>query len=103
MVATRKKARKQRPLHQRKQVQPAHKSTRGVPETVYGELKKITSFSLTPTATQQLKLLSCELGLSSSELLERLARQGPALKLLLAPEANQENTVAAQTELLHKS
>ncbi len=84
--------RNQRPSNQRKQVQTAHKSMRGVPETAYGELKKISSFSLTPTAAQNLRELSCELGLSASELLERLARQGLALKRLLEPETKRDSS-----------
>lgn len=69
---------------------------RGVSETVYGELKKTTSFSLTPTATKHFKALSDELKISTSELLERLARQGPMLKSLLNLEVKQENDSAAQ-------
>jgi hypothetical protein len=94
MTATRKKVRQQRAGSQRKQVQPAHKSMRGVPETVYGELKKITSFSLTPTAYAKLKQLSQELNLSASELLEQLARKETEVKRLFEPEAKQGSAFA---------
>ena len=73
-------------------MQPAHKSMRGVPETVYGELKKITSFSLTPTAYEKLKQLSQELNLSASELLERLARKETEVRRLFEPEVKPDGT-----------
>ena len=56
------------------------RSERGVPETIYGEIKKVVSFSLTPQAQILLKQLSQELNISASELLERVARSGTTLK-----------------------
>jgi len=46
---------------------------RGQPE-IYKELKKIASFSLTPTAIEGLKQLSAQLNISRSEVLERIGR-----------------------------
>ncbi len=46
---------------------------RGQPE-IYNELKKITSFSITPTARLGLKQLSEQLNISCSELIERIGR-----------------------------
>ena len=58
---------------QKKKVKP-QKSMRGLPETEYGEIKKISSFSLTPTAVERLKSISRDLQISTSELIERFAR-----------------------------
>ncbi|MBW4491227.1 MAG: hypothetical protein KME12_26020 [Trichocoleus desertorum ATA4-8-CV12] len=63
------------------------RSQRGVPETNYGEIKRISSFSITPTALNLLKSLSQELNISTSELLERFARLGVELKEHLRQEA----------------
>lgn len=49
------------------------KSMRGQPE-MYNELKKIFSFSLTPTARAGLEQLSEQLNISRSELIERIGR-----------------------------
>jgi hypothetical protein len=46
---------------------------RGQPE-VYDELKKIVSFSITPTAMTGLERLSEQLNISRSELIERIGR-----------------------------
>ena len=46
---------------------------RGQPE-VYDELKKIVSFSITPTARMGLKQLSEQRNISCSELIERIGR-----------------------------
>ena len=46
---------------------------RGQPE-MYNELKKIFSFSLTPTARVGLEQLSEQLNISRSELIERIGR-----------------------------
>jgi hypothetical protein len=46
---------------------------RGQPE-VYDELKKIVSFSITPTAMRGLEQLSEQLNISRSELIERIGR-----------------------------
>jgi hypothetical protein len=46
---------------------------RGQPE-VYDELKKIVSFSITPTAMTGLEQLSEQLNISRSELIERIGR-----------------------------
>ncbi len=67
------KNKKQREPHQKKQVQP-RKSMRGQPETKYGEVKKPVSFGLTPTGADLLKKHSKQLGISTSEFLERIAR-----------------------------
>ena len=47
---------------------------RGQPETKYGEVKKSVSFGLTSTGADLLKKRSKELGISTSEFLERIAR-----------------------------
>jgi|GEM_PF-4131856 hypothetical protein len=65
------------------QRKPGHRSTRGVAETSYGEVKRTSCFSLTPTAATNLKELSGELNISTSELLEQLARIRSTLKVLL--------------------
>lgn len=49
------------------------KSMRGQPE-IYDELKKIVSFSITPTAQLGLERLSEQLKISRSELIERIGR-----------------------------
>jgi hypothetical protein len=46
---------------------------RGQPE-YYDEIKKIASFSITPTAIEGLKKLSSDLNLSRSEMIERIGR-----------------------------
>jgi DNA-binding MarR family transcriptional regulator len=53
--------------------QKGKKSLRGIPEK-YDEIKRSFSYSLTPTAKRLLKEKACELGISTSELLERIAR-----------------------------
>lgn len=59
---------------QKKQV-IKQKSMRGEPETEYGEIKKIASYSLTPTGIELLKSMSRDLGISASEFIERVARK----------------------------
>ncbi len=59
--------------HQRKKVKSGHKSMRGRPE-LYSEVKTKKTFSLTPTASQNLDNLSAVLTLSQSELIEQIAR-----------------------------
>jgi hypothetical protein len=44
---------------------------RGQPE-IYEECKKNASFSITPTAIEELKQLSSKLNISRSELIERI-------------------------------
>ena len=67
-----------RPVNPKKKV----RSQRGVPETAYGEVKKVSSFSITPTARQRLERMSQDLNISVSELLERFARSGADLKAI---------------------
>lgn len=43
-------------------------------EPLYGEPKKPTIFSLTPTASEKLDVLAAEFALSRSELIEQIAR-----------------------------
>jgi hypothetical protein len=43
-------------------------------EPLYGELKKPTMISLTPTASGKLEALASEFSLSRSELIEQIAR-----------------------------
>jgi hypothetical protein len=59
--------------HEKKPSRKGLKSMRGQPE-IYNELKKITSFSITPTAQLGLKQLSEQLNISRSELIERIGR-----------------------------
>lgn len=90
MSTNRKRNYKPRTKYQKKKVQPAHKSMRGVPETGYGELKKNTAYSLTPTAIQLMKELSQELKISASELLEQIARKKADIKKLLNSDSRTE-------------
>lgn len=50
------------------------KTKRKSRETFYGEPKKPTIFSLTPTASEKLDVLAAEFSLSRSELIEQIAR-----------------------------
>ena len=84
---SRKKPCSDPPVNRKKGV----RSQRGVPETNYGEIKTIKSFSLTPTALILLKELSRDLGISASELLERFARSGADLKASLKHEVKSDN------------
>ena len=59
--------------HEKKPSCKGIKSMRGQPE-IYNELKKITSFSITPTAQLGLKQLSEKLNISCSEMIERIGR-----------------------------
>ncbi|XGW00858.1 MAG: hypothetical protein ACAF41_33315 (plasmid) [Leptolyngbya sp. BL-A-14] len=72
-VLSSKKKQKRREEYQKKKVLNK-KSMRGQAETEYGEVKKVVSFSLTQTGADLLKQKSKELGISASELLERVAR-----------------------------
>jgi hypothetical protein len=65
--------RRQRQEYEKKPRCQGKKSMRGQPE-IYSELKKIASFSLTPTAIEGLKQLSSQLNISRSEVLERIGR-----------------------------
>ena len=87
-----KKGKLSRNPNQKKRAIQGHKSKRNCPETEYGELKKNRSFSLTDTATFLLQELSRDLQISSSELLERLARRHTELKALLAPSSCLKNS-----------
>ncbi len=69
---TKTKGRK-RQQHEKKPVRKGRKSLRGQPE-IYDEIKKIASFSITPTAIDGLRKISSELNLSRSELIERIGR-----------------------------
>lgn len=73
MTTGKAKKKKKREPYQKKKVQP-RKSMHGQPETKYGEVKKNASFSLTPTGADLLKKHSKQLGISTSEFLERVAR-----------------------------
>lgn len=73
MINRNHKKKKKREPYQKKKVQP-RKSMHGQPETKYGEVKKNASFSLTPTGADLLKKHSKQLGISTSEFLERVAR-----------------------------
>ncbi|MDX2216860.1 MAG: hypothetical protein SFY66_26575 [Oculatellaceae cyanobacterium bins.114] len=73
------------------------RSMRGVPENNYGEVKKVSSFSLTPTAVNLLKDTSRDLNISTSELLERFARLGAELKDSLRQELVQAKALTEST------
>ncbi len=64
---------KHREDYQKKKILPK-KSMRGEPENPYGEIKRPVSFGLTPTGVNLLKQMSKDLGISTSEFLERIAR-----------------------------
>lgn len=64
---------RKRQQHEKKPPRKGVKSMRGQPE-MYNELKKIFSFSLTPTARAGLEQLSEQLNISRSELIERIGR-----------------------------
>ena len=68
-----KKKFKQRKEYEKKPILKGHKSMRGQPE-IYNELKKIVSFSITPTAHAGIKKISNERRISQSELIERIGR-----------------------------
>jgi hypothetical protein len=68
-----KRKRRERREHEKKPSRKGMKSMRGQPE-IYNELKKITSFSITPSAKLGLKQLSEQLNISCSELIERIGR-----------------------------
>ena len=72
MAISGKKKSKREP-HQKKKV-PTQKSMRGRPE-YYSELKKLATFSLTPTAKAGLNLLSRTRSISMSELIEQIGRE----------------------------
>jgi DNA-binding TFAR19-related protein (PDSD5 family) len=71
----RKTIRQPREDYQKKKARKGLKSMRGQPETEYGELKKIVSLSMTPSALKGLDRISRELQISRSELVERIGRQ----------------------------
>lgn len=75
MPNQKKITRKRRPRreYEKKPIRKGVKSMRGQPE-VYDELKKIVSFSITPTAMTGLERLSEQLNISRSELIERIGR-----------------------------
>jgi hypothetical protein len=64
---------RKRQEYEKKPPRKGVKSMRGQPE-MYNELKKIFSFSLTPTARAGLEQLSEQLNISRSELIERIGR-----------------------------
>lgn len=74
MPTKRSKNQKPRQPHQRKPSGTGIKSLRGVPE-MYDELKKPTTVALTPTAIAGLDEISKAMGISRSELVERLGRK----------------------------
>lgn len=63
-----------------------HKRTKGVPE-LHDELKTRINLSLTPTAVEGLDAIATELGISRSELVERIGRR----KILLASQSDLGN------------
>lgn len=52
----------------------SNKRTQGMPANPYGEMKKQWTITVTPTGKQLFKDRAEELGLTISELMERLAR-----------------------------
>lgn len=75
---TTRKGQTKREQHQRKacvrdQSGKGKKCMRGEPE-YYSELKKLATFSLTPTAKSGLNLISRNRSISMSELIERIGR-----------------------------
>lgn len=84
LLGYREKCQNSHPAHHQQVGHPGQKSMRNIPQTPYRELKKVKSFSLTPTAIHELNEWSKELGISASELLERVARQLTVINHLLA-------------------
>lgn len=74
MVNKRTRTQKTRKPHQRKPALKGRKSLRGCPE-MYDELKKTTTLALTQTAISGLDEISSEMGVSRSELVERIGRK----------------------------
>jgi hypothetical protein len=74
MAAKKSSAKTTRQPHQRKPILKGVKSRRGCPE-LYDELKKPTTVALTPTALAGLDEISKALGISRSELIERIGRK----------------------------
>ena len=73
MATQRSKSKKTREAHQRKKAQKGVKSQRGVPE-LYDELKKPASVSATPTGRKGFDEKAKSMGLSRSELFEKIGR-----------------------------
>lgn len=90
------KKKKSRDPNQKKKVIKGLKSLRGQPENSYGEIKKNKSFSLTDTGANLLKNLSAELNISTSELLERVARKAAEIKAILSSNSPAENSEDGQ-------
>jgi hypothetical protein len=80
MAAKKSPERKTRQPHQRKPILKGVKSCRGCPE-LYDELKKPTTVGLTPTALAGLDEISKALGISRSELIERIGRKVLSINL----------------------
>jgi len=74
MATKRSKTQKTRQPHQCKPIMKGVKSLRGVAE-MHNEVKKPTTVALTPTAIAGLDEISKEMGLSRSELVERIGRK----------------------------
>lgn len=72
---TRTKRSKTKAIRQPHQKKPVlqRKSLRGKPE-IYDELKQRTTVGLTPTAIARLDQMAAEMGISRSELVERIGR-----------------------------
>lgn len=74
MPTQKSKNQKSRQPHQRKPILKGVKSRRGCPE-MYDEIKKPTTVGLTLTATAGLDEISKGMGISRSELIERIGRK----------------------------
>jgi len=85
------KKKKIREPYQLKKAIKGLKSLRGHPENPYGEIKQNKSFSLTETGVNLLKNLSSELGISTSELLEQIARSHSEVKAILTSKLSSED------------
>ncbi|WP_190571063.1 hypothetical protein [Nostoc parmelioides] len=83
---------RQRKLNEKKPIRKGVKSMRNQPE-IYDELKKIVSFSITPTANSGLAKISEKLCISKSELIERIGRN--LLTISKVKTDNQSDTTSS--------
>jgi len=75
-MTSKKRSKNCKPIRQHHQKKPpfAGKSQKGKGE-IYSEVKKSTTVGLTPTATRGLDEIAAEMGISRSELVERIGRK----------------------------
>lgn len=90
-MPSKKRSKSCKPVRQMHQKKPpfSGKSQRGQGE-IYSEIKKSTSVGLTPTATRELDQIAAALGISRSELVERIGRGLLQITACIPPAYPQE-------------